>query len=212
MLFFIWLCTRLLLSLNKILRLGRGKSKNVVFYLALPSPVAIFVAEMIWIMKHTKGKHYQEQGTEGRCANASRNRVVCLLLFVAGLLMLGGGVYGLVSLSKASDSFGHARGVIDRLSSKREYRHRKIRTRWEMRISYETERYGKTYVSEKRYLPFRSEGDSIEVLYNPGNPYDVRIPGDERCVWFTLLGVGLLCLSGGWLMLRPQRRTGRQCE
>lgn len=180
--------------------------------MALPSPVAIFVAEMIWIMKHTTGKHCQEQGTEGRCANASRNRVVCLLLFVAGLLMLGGGVYGLVSLSKASDSFGHARGVIDRLSSKREYRHRKIRTRWEMRISYETERYGKTYVSEKRYLPFRSEGDSIEVLYNPGNPYDVRIPGDERCVWFTLLGVGLLCLSGGWLMLRPQRRTGRQCE
>ena len=167
--------------------------------MALHSPVAIFVAEMIWIMKHTKGKHYQEQGTEGRCANASRNRVVCLLLFVAGLLMLGGGVYGLVSLSKASDSFGHATGVIDRLSSKREYRHRKIRTRWEMRISYETERYGKT-------------GDSIEVLYNPGNPYDVRIPGDERCVWFTLLGVGLLCLSGGWLMLRPQRQAGRQCE
>ena len=167
-------CARLLLSLNKILRLGRAKLKNfVVFCLALPSPVAIFAAEMIWIMTHTKGKHYQEQGTEGRCANASRNRVVCLLLFVAGLLMLGGGVYGLVSLSKASDSFGHARGVIDRLSSKREYRHRKIRTRWEMRISYETERYGKTYVSEKRYLPFRSEGDSIEVLYNPGNPYDV---------------------------------------
>lgn len=161
-------------------------------------------------MKYTEDKRYPEQGTKGRCAVSSRNNVICLLLFVVGLLMFGGGVYGLVSLSKASDAFGHATGVIDELSYKREYRYRKMRTRWEMRISYETERYGKTYISERCYLPFRSEGDSIDVLYNPNNPYDVRIPGDERCVWFTLLGVGLLCMSGVWLMLRPRHRADCQ--
>lgn len=160
-------------------------------------------------MKYTTDEGYSEQGTEGRCAVSSRNTVICLLLFVVGLLMLGGGVYGFVSLSKASGALGHATGVIDKLSYKREYRHRKRRTHWEMRISYETERYGKTYISEKCYLPFRSEGDSIEVLYNPDNPYDVRIPGNERCIWFTLLGVGLLCMSGVWLMLRPQRQKER---
>lgn len=160
-------------------------------------------------MKYTTDKRYSEHGTEGRCAVLSRNKIICLLLFVVGLLILGGGIYGLVSLSKASGALGHATGVIDKLSYKREYRHRKRRTHWEMRISYETERYGKTYISEKCYLPFRSEGDSIEVLYNPDNPYDVRIPGNERCIWFTLLGVGLLCMSGVWLMLRPQRQKER---
>ena len=79
--------------------------------------------------------------------------------------------------------------LIDKFSYKREYRHRKMRTHREMRISYETERYGKTYISEKCYLPFRSEGDSIEVLYNPDNPYNVRIPGDERCI------CSIFCLS-----------------
>lgn len=83
--------------------------------------------------------------------------------------MLGGGIYGLVSLSKASGALDHATGVIDKLSYKREYRHRKRRTHWEMRISYETERY----------------------------------------IWFTLLSVGLLCMSGVWLMLRPQRQKER---
>lgn len=72
-------------------------------------------------MKYTTDEGYSEQGTEGRCAVSSRNKIICLLLFVVGLLILGGGVYGFVSLSKASGALGHATGVIDKLSYKREY-------------------------------------------------------------------------------------------
>lgn len=192
-----------------------SNEKNfVVIYLLLLSPFTIFVTyyekDGGILMKHTTETHDNERGADREFMKSARNKIICLLLFVVGLLMLGGGVYGFVSLSKASGAFGHATGVIEKISSKREYRHRKMRIHTEMRISYETERYGKMYVNEECYWPFRSEGDSIGIIYRPDNPYDIRVPGEERCIWLTLMGVGALCLAGVWLMLRPQRRADRQ--
>ncbi len=134
------------------------------------------------------------------------NKMICLLLFLIGTLMLAGGVYGWTSLARFSKTSIRTTGVINTIRSERKYRFRKMRIRREMRISYRTEKYGSLYVSKKCYLPFRSEGDSLEVLYDSGNPYDVRIPGDERCIWTVMLATGVLCVAGGWLMRKSHHR------
>lgn len=136
-----------------------------------------------------------------------RDKFVCLLLFGAGILLTGGGVYGFVSLAQASETFVHTTGVVERLRSERKYHHRKMRLHWEMQISYETEGQGRMRVWEDSYLPFQKQGDRLEVLYHPDRPNDIRLPGNERCIWATLLVVGLVCMAGFWLMLKPRRRT-----
>lgn len=135
-----------------------------------------------------------------------RDKFICFLLFGVGILLIGGGVYGFMSLTQASKTFVHTTGVVKSLRSEREYRHRKMRIRHHMQISYETEQYGQMYASTESYWPFRREGDSLEVLYHPDRPHDIRLPSNERCIWVTLLAVGLLCMVGFWLLLKSRRR------
>ena len=46
------------------------------------------------------------------------------------------------------------------------------------------------------------QGDSLQVLYHPERPNDVRLPVQEYWLWGTLLAVGLLSAAGAWLLVR----------
>lgn len=136
-----------------------------------------------------------------------RTKFACLALALLGVLLLGGGGWGFASLAKASRNFEHAMAVVKHVRYERVYRHRKMRIDREVQISYDTGRYGELHTTLKYARPFLSEGDSLRVLYPPGRPRDIRLPGEESWIWGTLLACGLVCLAGAWLMVRPRKQT-----
>lgn len=70
------------------------------------------------------------------------------------------------------------------------------------KINYDAGRYGQLHTTVEHFLPFYSKGDSLQVLYHPERPNDVRLPVQEYWLWGTLLAVGLLSAAGAWLLVR----------
>lgn len=138
---------------------------------------------------------------------SSSSKAICLVLALVGLLLLAGGIYGCWSLAQASRTYEHTTGVIKDVRSERVYRHRKRRTDWKIQINYDAGRYGQLHTTVEHFLPFYSKGDSLQVLYHPERPNDVRLPAQEYWLWGTLLAVGLLSAAGAWLLVRRKAES-----
>lgn len=133
---------------------------------------------------------------------STSSKTICLALALVALLLLAGGLYGYWSLAQASRTYEHTTGVITDIRSERVYRHRKWRTDWKIQINYDAGRYGQLHTTVEHSLPFYSKGDSLQVLYHPERPNDVRLPAPEYWLWGTLLAVGLLSAAGAGLLVR----------
>lgn len=132
-------------------------------------------------------------------------KLICFLLILGGIALSGGALYGFWSLYHAYSTHERVVGVIQKTSTERVHRHRKVRFEHEMLIKYSTDKYGDCYVSKKYYWPFRQVGDEVTVLCRPQYTNDVRLPGDECWIWGIMLACGLVCAGGAWVMLRPQK-------
>lgn len=136
-------------------------------------------------------------------------RIFFLIGLLAGLGLLAGGTYGFVSLSEAADECLRTTGVVDRVSRKRVYRYRKIRSEYDVSLRYNTTLYGDVYTSFNFYIPFvLDEGDEVSVLYNPRLPHEIRLPGLEKTLYGVCVGGGALLLAGGmaWARKNSKRR------
>lgn len=139
-----------------------------------------------------------------------RKKMICFLLILVGIALSGGALYGFWSLYHAYNTHERVVGVIQKTSTERVHRHRKVRFEHEMLIKYSTDKYGDCYVSKKYYWPFRQVGDKITVLCRPQYTNDVRLPGEECWIWAMMLVCGLVCFVGAWIMFRLQKLKFKQ--
>lgn len=129
--------------------------------------------------------------------NTRHFKVETFLAYIAGSLLLIGGMSGFCSLYLASQHYEQTTAVVEQLQVKKTYHHRKLRYNHTMWISYPTHRYGKLSTSTDSYYPFRRTGDELIIWYHPEHPREIRFPKSE--CWFSgiLLGCGLLILYIG---------------
>lgn len=129
--------------------------------------------------------------------NTRHFKVETFLAYIAGSLLLIGGMSGFCSLYLASQHYEQTTAVVEQLQVKKTYHHRKLRYNHTMWISYPTHRYGKLSTSTDSYYPFRRTGDELIIWYHPEQPREIRFPKSE--CWFSgiLLGCDLLILYAG---------------
>lgn len=126
------------------------------------------------------------------CFMKSKNRLFCTVSLVIGLCLLAGGIYGFFSLADAADDYLNTTGVVERVDSKKIYKHRKIRVENKVSVRYKTTLYGELSTTLNFYVPFlMDEGDEIDILYNPRLPRYIRLPGWESLLYGLLLAGGL---------------------
>ncbi len=140
------------------------------------------------------------------------NYLVMAILLIGMVLLLGGG-YGLYSIRQAEKAYESTVGIVKRVDYKRVRRHRKVLTKCEILLRYDTHRYGELSVLKKpafqevtrQDLKVRaqSKGDEIRILYHPERPREVRFPVCEKWLWSILLVGGGVCVGGG-LALRSK--------
>ena len=82
-------------------------------------------------------------------------------------------------------------------------RHRKVLTKCEILLRYDTHRYGELSVLKEPILSLWGKGDEIRILYHPERPREVRFPVCEKWLWSILLVGGVVCVGGG-LALRSK--------
>lgn len=130
------------------------------------------------------------------------NYLVMAILLIGMALLLGGG-YGLYSIRQAEKAYESTVGIVKRVDYKRVRRHRKVLTKCEILLRYDTHRYGELSVLKEPILSLWGKGDEIRILYHPERPREVRFPVCEKWLWSILLVGGVVCVGGG-LALRSK--------
>ena len=72
----------------------------------------------------------------------ARIRIIPWVMLVVGFILLSGGVAELYPLCRAARNCHHTVGIVQRVETKKNYRHRKLRYDTEMTVIYSTEKYG----------------------------------------------------------------------
>ena len=121
------------------------------------------------------------------------NYLVMAILLIGMALLLGGG-YGLYSIRQAEKAYESTVGIVKRVDYKRVRRHRKVLTKCEILLRYDTHRYGELSVLKEPILSLWGKGDEIRILY---------FPVCEKWLWSILLVGGVVCVGGG-LALRSK--------
>ena len=122
-----------------------------------------------------------------------------LIFLLLGMGLLSGGLWGALSLAKASEKCLRAPGIVKRVSHERVYRPRKMRTVSTTDVHYETERYGTLTLTLDYSLPFlMDEGDEVTVLYPADRPREARVPMAEGLLYGLLSVLGAGCVWIGW--------------
>lgn len=131
-----------------------------------------------------------------------RRKLLLYILTAVGVVLLGSGIYGFNSLSKAEDIYEHAKGVVQKATCRRVYKHRKWVVEYEILVFYDTPKYGRltSYLKSSVFF-FLSEGDEVDMLYHPDHPRDVRYPVFEKVLYATLCILGVAISIGIFLYL-----------
>lgn len=137
------------------------------------------------------------------------SNMVYVAFFLIGFVLLVLGIGGFVSLGMVLKDWTPARGVIERVESRRIYKHRKMRWEHQVDVRYETVEFGEMNTWKKVYLTIgMKEGNEIALLYNPDYVREVRFPVDEGWLYglFSAAGVGLFWIGN---VLRKGKRENK---
>lgn len=132
----------------------------------------------------------------------TRIRIIPWVMLVVGFILLLGGTAELYPLYVAARNCKHTVGIVQRVETKRDYRHRKPRYDSEMTVVYSTEKYGDLSVTRASYWPFTRKGDEVSVWYHPERPREVCLPVSEGVFGGGLVVIGVLCIYGGCFFRR----------
>lgn len=127
----------------------------------------------------------------------TRIRIIPWVMLVVGFILLSAGVAELYPLCRAARNCHHTVGIVQRVETKKNYRHRKLRYDTEMTVIYSTEKYGDLSVTRTSHWPFTRKGDEISVWYHPERPREVHLPVSEGVFGGGLVVIGALCIYGG---------------
>lgn len=117
------------------------------------------------------------------------NYLVMAILLIGMALLLGGG-YGLYSIRQAEKEYESTVGIVKRMDYKRVHRHRKVLTKCEILLRYDTRRYGELSVLKEPILPlWGKEMKSGSFIIRNG-------PGSSG-FRFVRNGCGVFCLWAG---------------
>ena len=81
----------------------------------------------------------------------TRIRIIPWVMLVVGFILLSAGVAELYPLCRAARNCHHTVGIVQRVETKKNYRHRKLRYDTEMTVIYSTEKYGLLQGREMRF-------------------------------------------------------------
>lgn len=84
----------------------------------------------------------------------TRIRIIPWVMLVVGFILLSAGVAELYPLCRAARNCHHTVGIVQRVETKKNYRHRKLRYDTEMTVIYSTEKYGDLSVTRTSHWPF----------------------------------------------------------
>lgn len=85
----------------------------------------------------------------------TRIRIIPWVMLVVGFILLSAGVAELYPLCRAARNCQHTVGIVQRVETKKNYRHRKLRYDTEMTVIYSTEKYGDLSVTRTSHWPLR---------------------------------------------------------
>ena len=88
----------------------------------------------------------------------TRIRIIPWVMLVVGFILLSAGVAELYPLCRAARNCHHTVGFVQRVETKKNYRHRKPRYDTEMTVIYSTEKYGGLICNQNHSLAFYEEG------------------------------------------------------
>lgn len=132
-----------------------------------------------------------------------------IVFFLIGFVLLALGIGGFVSLGMVLKDWTPARGVVERVESRRIYQYRKMRCEHRVDVRYETAEFGEMNTWKKVYLTIgMKEGNEIALLYNPDYVREVRFPVDEGWLYgfFSVAGAGLFWIGN---VLRKGKRDSK---
>ena len=141
----------------------------------------------------------------------TRIRIIPWVMLVVGFILLSAGVAELYPLCRAARNCHHTVGIVQRVETKKNYRHRKLRYDTEMTVIYSTEKYGDLSVTRTSHWPFTRKGDEISVWYHPERPREVHLPVSGCCGSSALCPASRRCSSAAASALTtssPTRTTG----
>lgn len=131
-----------------------------------------------------------------------RTKLLSYLLILIGLAILGGGIYGLNSILQAENTYEHTTGIVKDVSSKKIYKYRKRKIKYEILILYNTDKYGElTYRLNSNIFFFFRKGHKINLLYHPKLPHEVRFPVYEKILWISLCALGVIIITGTYILV-----------
>lgn len=88
----------------------------------------------------------------------TRIRIIPWVMLVVSFILLSAGVAELYPLCRAARNCQHTVGIVQRVETKKSYRHRKPRYDTEMTVIYSTEKYGDLSVTRTTHWPFTRKG------------------------------------------------------
>lgn len=138
-------------------------------------------------------------------ANLRVDDLIWLAAFAGAAILLGIGLYGLISLAIDSRTYVPTKGIVERVDRTRTYRHRKTRTESHAMVIYDTERFGKLSTTyDANFAIGLGKGDEVALIYDPEHPRDVRFPSRDRWAYGTCCSCGML-LGWGGMQLRRRK-------
>lgn len=128
-----------------------------------------------------------------------------IILFVVGIGLLVGGVYGWQNFKRISQEYSQTTARIESIEKYYDHSAGKKHLHHWVTASYEVE--GKQYKERLNfYSSMMKVGEDINILYNPHDPLQVRSLDFEPFIYLALLLSGGLLLISAFAFPRLMRR------
>lgn len=128
-------------------------------------------------------------------------RMVLVTLFVIGLGMIAGGLWGVSNLKRIDKEYISTTAKIEKINKHTRRSNRKNYTTYEVIITYVANE--KAYRGKlNSYNSFMRVGDSLQLKYNPRRVTDIRSVETENLLFMVMIIAGTIVLISTLFMPR----------
>lgn len=135
-------------------------------------------------------------------------RMILIILCVVGAAFVIGGGCFYAYVGKIEKEFKPVVAKIENIEKHTQRRHGETEIRYDVTVSYQVD--GVHYTSPiNEYSSLMKIGQSIDLMYNPADPTEVRSTKIEKTIAVVLFAAGIFLLIVTWLVMpRILKRTG----
>lgn len=135
-------------------------------------------------------------------------KIVGAIFTIVGLAMIISSIVVGIDSNKFYKTAVKTEATIMYIDTYSDYDHKqkKMKTRHDVYVSYETEE-GEYYTYEKLgyYSSNMSEGQNISIYYDPENPSDIRSKSGSKLMIYIFGGLGIVFLPLGIILLTRKK-------